>query len=238
MNSNDENNCHDDSNKINTMKKQITTSINDELNNLYKKLETKIHHDVMKNIYGDNFYDYSTINIIVNEKVFNYKKYIDMFIENEKIVIYHKLYYDVNNSYYEIFISNYARILYVVNHFQNGINNEIIINDFWIPIDYISIINDTLLSMISKSEQSNDKIALFDIIFFKKILEMIKTILFKRNFIPSYIIDDIDLINREKIMINDSKNEIENEKQRLRSLAKQLEIDKIKFEKERSNIKN
>lgn len=121
------------------------------------------------------------------EIVDNKNKFMNDLVENEKIVIHDTT--QTNNYHNTILITNRAKLLNICrytykNHDQlHKFDCEYTDYDFWLPIDYIQLINNLLINNVS----FEGSLSIVD--RFRKILGDMKKILYDRKFMPLYVLD-------------------------------------------------
>jgi hypothetical protein len=189
-------------------KEMIDKNIEEAYSRIYNKLDSEIRNNIMQKIGGSDMYDYSKVTTtdqfpgynslesllnryndgsahIDNQK--RYKKIIDEFkkgIQNgEKIIICHD--FHESDKSWTILITNYARIVELTRHCQWYLFGEYEAFDYYIPIDYIMILQRICENRYGQ-EQCKSKIQYKT---FHDILKNIKGHLYNRKIIPLYVQD-------------------------------------------------
>jgi len=223
---------------------------------VYNDCGNLIKHNNIKDFLNKLDYDLNGQNIN-NKNIF-----LNSFIENEKVVLYRCILVSdkIDGIEYIILITNYSRLLFINKNYGSYIWKfavKFINYNFWIPLDYIKLLNNTFVKYNIHSNANYYKKSEFKIEDIQKIFEDMKQTLYNRKIMPLYVLDIIKENEKlksmhneyEKILyilekpenkaiisIDEEKNKIEEAKKRLKMIAKKLELDKIAFEKEKQEF--
>lgn len=112
--------------------------------------DKKYNNDEIKIFINDNFH--------IEQQQNNLKKFLD-FQENEKVILYHHIDYRENYIYYgyeKIVLTNYGKILSIfckkIEKETPYYYNVVLEHKFWIPIEYIKLLNQIKKEKIFISE--------------------------------------------------------------------------------------
>lgn len=235
---------------IDTFQKIFESNIESSMKKSFSEIENKIKEDIttniMKQIRGDDTYNYSLIPEIkitikdpdcytgyycdLSSKPSEKFKTFMIMKDNEKIVY----------NYYEyIILTNYGKLWCYTKNNTYIYTNE---HKFWIPIDYINIfrtlITENIKFIDSNSNNYSNLKELYDNLdklFLKqlydnldKLLADLKTSLYSRKVVPSYIKEENENMKLELAKISNEKEQFIIEKNKQMS----LELEKNCKEKE------
>ena len=222
---------------IDTFQKIFESNIESSMKKSFSEIENKIKEDIttniMKQIRGDDTYNYSLIpeiKITIDDSNTNYINWLDrpsvifkkfmIMKDNEKIV------YNYNEY---IILTNYGKLwCYTKN------NNCIYTNEhkFWIPIDYINIFRTLITENIKFTDLNSNNYSnlkqLYDNL--NKLLADLKTSLYSRKVVPSYIKEENENIKLELAKISNEKEQFIIEKN------KQMSLELAIIRKEKQNF--
>ena len=233
---------------IDTFKTLFESNIESSIKKSFFEIENKIKEDIttniMKQIRGDNTYNYSLIPNIKIKNTLDNPSYCELFNitngtsekfrkfmimkDNEKIV----LSIGENNN---LLLTNYGKLWF----FNNSSHPELDEHKFWIPTEYINIFK--ILTEIIKiypdmnADCGNGRGRYTNYSeygkyynFINKILIQLKTSLFSNKFVPSYIKEENDNMKLELESIRIEKEHFIIEKNKQIT----LELEIIRKEKE------